>query len=171
MRSPAAMIEFEAIPRAKKETAMKQMVLGAVALLAFVVFANIAKADESITLANAPPVVVKTVPEAGVADVDPSMTEIRVTFSKAMVNESWSWSTASADSFPKVAGKPHYLDDKCTCVLPVHLDAGKTYAIWVNSERFHGFQDLSGNHPAVPYLLVFHTKAASSAASGGSASK
>ena len=28
-----------------------------------------------------------------------------------------------------MSGKPHYLDDKRTCVLPVHLKAGMTYAI------------------------------------------
>jgi hypothetical protein len=33
--------------------------------------------------------------------------------------------------------------------------------IGVNSERFHGFQDEQG-HPALPYLLVFRTKAAAS---------
>jgi hypothetical protein len=62
-------------------------------------------ADE-ITLDSVPPVVAKTVPAAGAADVDPKLTEIKVTFSKDMQDGTWSWSTASKESFPKVDGKP-----------------------------------------------------------------
>ena len=43
------------------------------------------KADEkepTVTVATAPPVVVKTAPVAGSDDVDPSLSEIKVTFSK-----------------------------------------------------------------------------------------
>src|SRR5437016_211971 len=115
-----------------------------------------ARADD-VTLESVPPVVVKTVPEAGVGDVDPKQAEIRVTFSKDMQDGSWSWSTLSKESFPKVDGKPKYLADKRTCVLPVKLEPGKTYAIWVNSEKFGNFRDPNGRS-AVPYLLVFKTK-------------
>lgn len=113
-------------------------------------------ADE-VTLQSVPPVVAKTVPAAGADDVDPATAEIRVTFSKDMTDGSWSWSTLTEDSFPPTAGKPKYLADKRTCVLPVKLEAGKTYAVWVNSERFGNFQDAAGRS-AVPYLLVFRTK-------------
>ena len=65
------------------------------------------------------PVVVNTAPEAGSATVDAGLTEIKVTFSKDMQDGSWSWSTVSKESFPKVDGKPKYLADKRTCVLPV----------------------------------------------------
>lgn len=114
------------------------------------------RADD-VTLESVPPVVVKTVPEVGVGDVDPNMAELRVTFSKDMQDESWSWSTLSKESFPKVDGKPKYLADKRTCVLPVKLEPGKTYAIWVNSEKFGNFKDTDGRS-AVPYLLAFKTK-------------
>lgn len=106
---------------------------------------------------NRPPVVVKTVPEAGAGEVDPKLTHIMVTFSKDMQGDSWSWSTISKESFPEVNGNPKYLADKRTCVLPVNLEPGKTYAIWVNSEKFGNFKDLDG-HSAVPYMLVFKTK-------------
>jgi RNA polymerase sigma-70 factor (ECF subfamily) len=114
------------------------------------------RADE-VTLEAVPPVVVKTVPEAGAAGVDPKLTEIKVTFSKDMQDGSWSWSTLSKESFPEVDGKPKYLADKRTCVLPVKLEAGKTYAVWVNTEQFGNFKDAQGQS-AVPYLLVFKTK-------------
>jgi RNA polymerase sigma-70 factor (ECF subfamily) len=113
-------------------------------------------ADE-VTLESVPPVVVKTVPEAGAGEVDPKLTEIKVTFSKDMQDGSWSWATLSEESFPKMDGKPKYLADKRTCVLPVKLEPGKTYAIWVNSEKFRNFKDADGRS-AVPYLLVFKTK-------------
>ncbi len=115
-----------------------------------------ARADD-VTLESVPPVVVKTVPEAGAGDVDPKLTEIRVTFSKDMKDASWSWVIHSKENFPKLDGKPKYLADKRTCVLPVKLEAGKTYAIWVNSSKYVSFKDNEG-HPAVPYLLVFKTK-------------
>jgi len=55
---------------------------------------------DDVTLEAVPPVVVKTVPEAGVADVDPKLTEIKVTFSKDMQDGSWSWVMHSKESFP-----------------------------------------------------------------------
>jgi RNA polymerase sigma-70 factor (ECF subfamily) len=112
---------------------------------------------DDITLDSVPPVVAKTVPAAGADDVDPKMTEIKVTFSKDMTDDNWSWTTISKETFPKLTGKPKYLADKRTCVLPVKLEAGKTYAIWVNSEKFTNFKDGDGRS-AVPYLLVFRTK-------------
>lgn len=101
--------------------------------------------------------VVKTVPEAGTADVDPKLTEIKVTFSKDMQDGAWSWVIHSKESFPKMDGKPKYLADKRTCVLPVKLEPGKTYALWLNSAKFSDFKDPEGR-AAVPYLLVFKTR-------------
>jgi RNA polymerase sigma-70 factor (ECF subfamily) len=115
--------------------------------------------EAGVSVKELPPVVVKTMPQSGDTEVDAAkVSEIRVTFSKDMMDKTWSWSTVSKDSFPKVAGKPHYDKDGRTCVLPVKLEAGKAYAVWLNSEQFHNFKDAAG-HPAVPYLLVFETKA------------
>lgn len=108
-------------------------------------------------MASVPPVVVKTTPQSGAKNVSTETAVITVTFSKEMKNGSWTWSTLGEENFPKTTGKPNYLADKKTCVLHVHLQPGKTYAIWVNSDRFHNFQDAAG-HPAVPYLLVFQTR-------------
>ena len=105
----------------------------------------------------APPVVVKAVPEAGSKEVAAGVVEIRVTFSKPMTDQSWSWSTAWKDSTPEIIGKPKYEADKKTCVLKAKLEPGKTYGYWLNSQNFHGFKDAQG-HSAVPYLLVFKTK-------------
>ena len=126
--------------------------------LAFVLLAGVAtaRADDAVSLSAAPPVVVKTVPAGGSDGVDPGLTEIKVTYSKDMADGTWSWSTWGADTFPEMTGKPHYLKDKRTCVLPVRLRPGRTYATWLNSDNFGNFKDADG-HPAVPYLLIFKT--------------
>ena len=102
-----------------------------------------------------PPVVVKTVPEAGSTGVDPATTEIRVTFSKPMQDGSWSW--LHQENHPETVGQPRYLADGRTCVLTVKLKPGETYVIGINSQKFGNFKDRQGRS-AMPYLLVFETK-------------
>lgn len=113
--------------------------------------------SESPTVSSMPPVVVETIPRAGSVDIDPDLDEIRVTFSKDMTDQSWSWSTAWKDSTPESLSAPRYLEDKRTCVARVKLKPGTTYGYWLNSENFGNFKDADG-HSAVPYLLVFETK-------------
>ena len=118
--------------------------------------ATFALADE-VTLEMARPVVIKCVPESGSADVDAGLTEIRVTFSKEMRPAAWSWAMINRESYPGTSEAPKYLEDKRTCVLPVKLQAGKTYAVWINSDKLQNFKDSKGM-VAVPYLLVFKTR-------------
>ncbi len=113
-----------------------------------------------------PQVVVRTVLEAGVKDVKPGETEIRVTFSKEIADGSWSWSTACKDSMPRMLGKPSCEKNHRTCVLRVKLEPGKTYGFWLNSERFKNFKDREGR-PAVPYLLAFKAVAKAEPAGPG----
>ena len=120
--------------------------------------AGMVQAESKISVNTMPPVVVKTIPRAGDTFVDPSIKEIRVTFSKDMMTQDmWSWVIVSKESFPQVVGDVRYLEDKRTCVAPVKLKAGKTYAIWFNSVKYNAFRD-ENNNPAVPYLLVFQTR-------------
>ncbi len=113
---------------------------------------------EIIGVKTMPPVVIKTLPQSGDTNVDPSLSEIKVTFSKEMKTDNmWSWVKISNETFPKVAGNVHYLKDQKTCVLPVKLEPGRTYIIWINSKQRNAFRD-KNNNPAIPYLLVFETK-------------
>jgi hypothetical protein len=112
---------------------------------------------EEVSLAMAPPVVVKTTPRSGDDNVDPSLKEVLVEYSKPMMDQSWSPTSLSKESFPEVAGKPTYRPDKKTFVLPVKLRAGTVYAILLNSEKYRNFKDGDG-HSAMPYLLTFKTK-------------
>ena len=129
--------------------------IGAMALLQTLAHAQQGK----YTVANLPPVVVKTVPQAGDVRVDPNITEIRVTYSKRMEDGSWSWGQISGDTMPPTTGKPHYLADGKTCVLPVKLEPGHTYVLQLNSltGKFANFKDRQ-KRPAVAYLLVFQTR-------------
>jgi len=116
--------------------------------------ASISRAQDVDSMA---PVVVKTVPQAGTKDVAAGEYEVKITFSKEMTDQSWSRASVWQNSDPQSLGKPHYEADHKTCVMKVKLEAGKTYGWWINSQKFHGFQDTK-NHPAIPYLLVFQTK-------------
>lgn len=119
--------------------------------------AEVAGAEEPSVKSLAPSVV-KTIPESGTTNVDSAgTTQIQVTFSKVMMDGSWSWSQLTDETFPNIKDKPRYLDDAKTCVVDVELQPKKTYVIWLNSEKFRNFKDSDGN-PAVPYLLVFQTE-------------
>ena len=135
---------------------MKKMLIGV-----FVVglAAAVAAPTAQVSVESMPPSVVQTVPQAGDIGVDPALGEVRVTFSKEMMTkEMWSWCSHSPGTFPKIdKTKIRYLEDKRTCVLPVKLAPGKTYVIWINTQKFNYFKDTQGNS-AVPYLLVFQTK-------------
>jgi RNA polymerase sigma-70 factor (ECF subfamily) len=107
-----------------------------------------------------PPSVVKTVPACGDTAVPATTKQIKVTFSKDMMTKQmWSWCMHSQDTFPEISDQKgvKYLQDKRTCILPVNLKPGKTYVIWINTQKNNAFRDTSGK-PAVPYLLVFKTK-------------
>lgn len=130
--------------------------IASVIVLVLVALASQVRGEE-ITLESARPVVIKSVPEAAADNVDPATTQISVTFSKPMQGGTWSWCVLSKESYPGTSEAPKYLEDKRTCVLPVKLQPGKTYAVWINSEKFFEFKDTKGQ-PAVPYLLVFRTR-------------
>jgi hypothetical protein len=91
------------------------------------------------------------------ACVVPGTTAIRVTFSRPMRNGSWSWVKLPDASFPKTTGNPGFLDDQRTCMMPVSLERGRSYAMWLNEPPYENFQDQDG-HKAAPYLLVFETR-------------
>ena len=102
------------------------------------------------------PTVVQSIPRSGAREVDPKLAEIRIVFSKPMLDGTWSW-VAAKEAFPRMRGPSHFLPDGKTCVLPVTLEPGKTYELWANSENSHNFRDADGR-PATPYYLRFQTR-------------
>ena len=139
----------------KTKTKLISGIAMAATLLAVAALAQVAK---ELSVKSMPPSVVKTVPPAGATDVDPALKELTFTFSKDMVDGNWSVCQISKESFPESgAGKMHYLPDKRTCVMPVKLQPGKTYVLWLNRGQFQSFRDTERNS-SVPYLLVFETR-------------
>jgi RNA polymerase sigma-70 factor (ECF subfamily) len=118
---------------------------------------SVATDTQSYGVDSLPPVVVSTEPASGSRDVAPGPATIRVSFSKGMTPGTWSWSSAWSNSAPQIFGQPRYEADGRTCVVTVNLQPGRTYAFWLNSDRFKNFKDTEGR-PAVPYLLIFETK-------------
>jgi hypothetical protein len=103
---------------------------------------------------TAPPVVVETFPASGTSGVDPAITELRATFSKPVYGAAWC--RDNNYTVPETTGPPRYVNQR-TCVLPVRLQPGKVYAIWLNTESHPTFRDHNEN-PALPYLLIFETR-------------
>jgi len=116
-----------------------------------------AQTEATPTVDSVAPVVVKTVPEAGAKDVAPGEVEIKVTFSKEMTDNSWTWSSAWKDSTPAGTSKPRYDATMKTCIIKVKLEPNKTYGYWINSQKFTGFKCKQGK-AAIPYFFVFQTK-------------
>lgn len=139
----------------EKGTAMKKLLFMSLIIGLTVSFLMPGKVISS-GLEEHPPVVVRTVPESGAKDIDPLLSEIRVTFSREMIDKSWSWVQIAPENFPEITGGPRYLGDKRTCVLDVKLKPGTTYIIWLNTQKFANFRDADGR-PAQPYLLMFET--------------
>ena len=127
-------------------------------LIAGVAFAQTKQTTREVTVKTMPPSVIRTVPQAGDTEVDPSLKEMTVTFSKNMkTNRMWAVCQISKETFPENAGQIHYVSDQRTCVVPVKLESGKTYVVWFNRGQFNSFRDTE-NNPSVPYLLVFTTR-------------
>src|SRR5690242_8494989 len=97
------------------KTKTKMIAISAVAGL--VALVAVAQTVREVSVKSMAPSVVRTAPESGTTDVDPALTEIKVTFSKDMITDRmWSVCQISTETFPDV-GSIHYLD-KRTCVVP-----------------------------------------------------
>ena len=103
------------------------------------------------------PKIVSMLPANGSTEVSPGPTEIRITFDRAMMTNSWAW-CGSGPHFPEGTGKPHY-DATCTVwSVPVKLTPDWVYEFSLNSDpRYEGF--MSEEHVCLAPLSVrFKTK-------------
>jgi hypothetical protein len=105
---------------------------------------------------DGPPTVIEATPDHGDTDVDPGLTEIRVTFDRDMAVGSHSW-VGGDPMFPKLQGKPTW-DGKRTAVLPVELQPNHTYWLSINNQQHNSFRSVDGV-PAEPYPISFTTAA------------
>lgn len=107
------------------------------------------------------PQIVSTSPKAGATEVDPSITELTVTFDRDM-RGGFSWTGGGPEFPPAPEGAKAHWKDKRTCVLPVRLEAGKFYRVGINSTSYQNFRSAEGVQ-AKPATLHFTTKGASDA--------
>jgi tetratricopeptide (TPR) repeat protein len=105
---------------------------------------------------SAKPEIVSTTPEAFAMDVDPNLTEMKVTFDRQMSPGRWSW-TGGGDTFPQTTGKISYDATGKTCVMPVQLEPGKVYWVGINSPSHKNFVSMAGVPPDW-YIILFATK-------------
>jgi len=104
------------------------------------------------------PRIVSIEPANGATDVDPSTSELRVTFDRAM-GKGMSW-TGSGPLFPtSPAGKKAVWVDERTCMLPVTLEPGHEYRLGFNSPSHINFQTEWGV-PLEPVVYKFSTRRA-----------
>lgn len=88
------------------------------------------------------PVIVAMTPENGASDINPDLTELVVTFDRAM-GGGFSW-TGGGEHFPETTDKPSWSADKKTCRLPVRLKAGWSYRLGINSPSHRNFKSEQG---------------------------
>ncbi len=102
------------------------------------------------------PQLIEATPAAGSTDIDPKLTEIRVTFDRDM-SEGMSW-TGGGDTFPKLpdGAKAKWSKDGRTCTLPVKLEPDHEYKLGLNSLSHNNFQSKWGV-PLKPMLYTFRT--------------
>jgi hypothetical protein len=84
-------------PKSRQENPMKRYAQSMMLAAALVIAGNVGQAQ---SVDSMPPVVVKTVPQSGDKEVASGTVKIQVTFSKEMMDGSWSWSSAWAEFHP-----------------------------------------------------------------------
>ncbi len=103
------------------------------------------------------PRIVGLEPKNGTKDVDPALTELRVTFNVPM-GGGMSW-TGGGPEFPTIpeGKKASWTEDRKTCILPVQLEPNHTYRLGFNSPSHKNFQS-DGGVPLDPVTYTFKTR-------------
>jgi hypothetical protein len=114
-------------------------------------------ASEEIKRKTSKPQIVAITPINGAKDVDPNLTELRITFNVPM-EDGFSW-TGGGPQFPTIpeGKKPFWSEDHKTCVLPVQLKPAWDYRLGLNSPSHKNFQS-TGGVALDPVVYTFRTK-------------
>lgn len=118
-------------------------------------FDNYAKKAER--LARRKPRVVRMVPANGARNVDPSLTEMKVTFDRAMKDGNWAV-VGGGPHFPEMTGKPSYDDTHTVLTIPMRLKPNSEYRLWLNRGQFNSFMSQEGEH-LESVAVTFRTRA------------
>jgi hypothetical protein len=101
-----------------------------------------------------PPRIVTLDPPNESINVSPDIAELVVRFDREM-QDGAAW-TDPEGKLPELTGKPHWDDDKITCVLPVKLLPGREYVLSLNDAWYIDFASSAGV-PLVPQRYSFTT--------------
>ena len=114
-------------------------------------------ASEELKARVRKPTVVKMEPPNGAKDVDPNLSEIRVTFSMPM-GGGFSW-TGGGPTFPATpeGKRPAWSEDRKTCIRPVQLKPNSTYRMGLNSPSAINFMSEWGVS-LDPVVYTFQTR-------------
>ena len=101
--------------------------------------------------------IVNMLPKNGSKKVDPSLTEIKVTFDRPM-GQGFSWTGGGAE-FPTIpeGQKPSWSADRMTATLPVTLKPNASYRLGLNSPSFKNFASADGV-PLEPVVYKFRNE-------------
>ncbi|MEQ8770428.1 MAG: S41 family peptidase [Phycisphaerales bacterium] len=108
----------------------------------------------------APPGVVEAIPDNGDVNVDPNLSEIRITFDQRMDTRGRSI-VGGGESFPEIAGEIRWVGGK-TIVIPVKLKPDHEYWLSINNQQYRNFANVRGES-AAPYPIRFVTGGADDA--------
>jgi len=108
---------------------------------------------------SAPPRIIATSPSIGATDVDPTLTEITVTFDQDM-QRGMSWTGGGAEFPPAREGQKAQWHTKRTCALPVNLQSAHYYRVGINSTSYQNFANQHGV-PVLASAIFFTTQGAS----------
>jgi hypothetical protein len=101
------------------------------------------------------PKVLSSVPRNGTTDVDPGLTEIKITFDRPMKDQSWSMCGGGPHT-PEGTGKPKYDSQRTTWTVPVKLKPDWDYEFSLNCQSFDAFRSEDGI-PLEPVSVTFKT--------------
>jgi hypothetical protein len=89
------------------------------------------------------PKVVAIIPANGAEDVDPGLTEMRITFDRRMKDGAWSI-VQMTSNFPHLTGKPHYDREHRVLTVGIRLEPNRQYELWLNSGQYSSFMSEEG---------------------------
>jgi hypothetical protein len=105
------------------------------------------------------PKVISTIPSNGAEAVDPSLTEIKVTFDRAMVKGAYATvpGASGSEHFPAIS-QSRFDETGTVFTMRVKLKPSWTYELWLNSEMNTGFRSREGLALS-PQVIRFRTRA------------
>ncbi len=97
-------------------------------------------------------------PPNGSRDVDPSLTEIKVTFDRAMNAEGYSV-MGGGPTYPELTAIPHWDEEGRVLTIPVELKPNWSFQFWLNRGEFLSIRSAQGI-PLRPVMVTLRTRAA-----------